>query len=129
MVNEAEKYKAEDEAAKEKITAKNELESYAFQMKQTVEDDKVKDKISADDIKLITEKCEETIKWLDANTTAEKDEFEYQKKELEKVCTPIITKMYQGAGGPGGMPGGMPGGGMPGGDNGAQGGPTIEEVD
>merc|ERR1739847_131307 len=49
-------------------------------------------------IKLITEKCEETIKWLDANTTAEKDEFEYQKKELEKVCTPIITKRYQAGG-------------------------------
>lgn len=73
-------------------------------MKQTVEDDKVKDKLSADEIKQISEKCEETIKWLDANQTAEKDEFEHQKKELEKICTPIITKMYQ-AGGAGGMPG------------------------
>merc|ERR1719327_167857 len=111
MVNDAEKYKAEDEAQKDKIQAKNELESYAFQMKQTVEDDKVKDKIS-------------------------EDEIEYQKKELEKICTPIITKMYQGAGGaPGGMPGGMPGGfpgGAAGGDQSAgaaSGGPTIEEVD
>ena len=74
----------------------NDLESYAFQMKQTVEDDKVKDKISADEVKTITDKCDDAIKWLDANQTAEKDEFEYQKKELEKVCTPIITKMYQG---------------------------------
>jgi len=73
-------------------------------MKQTVEDDKVKDKISEDEIKQINDKCEESIKWLDANQTAEKDEFEYQKKELEKVCTPIITKMYQASGG-GGMPG------------------------
>merc|ERR1712032_361797 len=124
MVNDAEKFKAEDEAQKDKIQAKNELESYAFQMKQTVEDDKVKDKISEDEIK--------TIQWLDANQTAEKDEFEYQKKELEKICTPIITKMYQGAGGaPGGMPGGMPGGfpgGAAGGDQSAgaaSGGPTI----
>merc|ERR1712210_296850 len=115
MVNDAEKFKAEDEAQKDKIQAKNELESYAFQMKQTVEDDKVKDKISEDEIKTISDKCSETIQWLDANQTAEKDEFEYQKKELEKICTPIITKMYQGAGGaPGGMPGGMPGG-FPGG--------------
>merc|ERR1712210_294989 len=114
-INDAEKFKAEDEAQKDKIQAKNELESYAFQMKQTVEDDKVKDKISEDEIKTISDKCSETIQWLDANQTAEKDEFEYQKKELEKICTPIITKMYQGAGGaPGGMPGGMPGG-FPGG--------------
>merc|ERR1712032_1319978 len=132
MVNDAEKFKAEDEAQKDKIQAKNELESYAFQMKQTVEDDKVKDKISEDEIKTISDKCSETIQWLDANQTAEKDEFEYQKKELEKICTPIITKMYQGAGGaPGGMPGGMPGGfpgGAAGGDQSAgaaSGGPTI----
>merc|ERR1711908_238371 len=115
----------------DRISSKNELESYAFQMKQTVEDDKVKDKISDEERKQIVEACDEAIKWLDANQTAEKDEFEYQKKELEKVCTPIITKMYQGAGGgmPDGMPGGMPGGGMPGGDaaGASSGGPTIEE--
>ena len=70
-------------------------------MKQTVEDDKVKDKISADEVDTITKKCEETISWLDGNQTAEKEEFEHQKKELESVCTPIITKMYQA----GGMPG------------------------
>ncbi|PIO70126.1 putative chaperone protein DnaK [Teladorsagia circumcincta] len=128
MVNEAEKYKAEDEAQKDRIGAKNSLESYAFNMKQTLEDEKLKDKISADDRKKIEEKCDEVIRWLDSNQTAEKDEFEHQQKELESVCNPIITKMYQAAGGaPGGMPGGMPGGGAHSG--GGAGGPTIEEVD
>merc|ERR1712147_395119 len=130
MVNDAEKYKQEDEAQKDRVQAKNELESYAFQMKQTVEDDKVKDKISADEVKTICDACDEAIKWLDNNQTAEKDEFAHQKKELEKVCTPIITKMYQGAGG--GMPGGMPDmSGAAGGDSAgaSAGGPTIEEVD
>merc|ERR1719180_560434 len=131
MVNDAEKFKAEDEAQKDRISSKNELESYAFQMKQTVEDDKVKDKISDEERKQIVEACDEAIKWLDGNQTAEKDEFAHQKKELEKVCTPIITKMYQGAGG--GMPGGMPdmGGAAAGGDSqgASAGGPTIEEVD
>merc|ERR1711937_44121 len=130
MVNDAEKFKAEDEAQKERISSKNELESYAFLMKQTVEDDKVKDKISDEERKQIVEACDEAIKWLDGNQTAEKDEFAHQKKELEKVCTPIITKMYQGAGG--GMPGGMPDmSGAAGGDSAgaSAGGPTIEEVD
>merc|ERR1719383_708192 len=66
-------------------------------MKQTVEDDKVKDKISDEERKQICEACDEAIKWLDGNQMAEKDEFNHQKKELEKVCTPIITKMYQGS--------------------------------
>ena len=75
----------------------------------------------------ILDRCNETINWLDK--TAEKEEFEHQQKELEKVCNPIITKLYQSAGGmPGGMPGGFPGGGAPP-SGGASFGPTIEEVD
>merc|ERR1712154_192519 len=57
MVNDAEKFKAEDDKQKERITAKNGLESFCFNMKSTIEDDKVKDKISDDDMKTITDKC------------------------------------------------------------------------
>merc|ERR1711913_279592 len=103
--------------------------------KTTLDDEKVKDKISEDDMKKITDKCDEIIKWLDANQLAEVDEFNDKQKEVEAVCNPIITKMYQAAGGapdgmpgmPGGIPGGMPGGAAPSGAGGA--GPTIEEVD
>jgi len=140
MVNEAEKFKDEDEKLKEKIQAKNGLESYAYNMKQSVEDEKVKDKISADDQKSVVDKCEEVLKWLDENSDASKEEYDAKQKEVEGVCAPIITKLYQAGGMPegmaGGMPGGMPGGGMPGGGmpdgaGNAQGGsgPTIEEVD
>jgi len=139
MVSDAEKFKNEDEAHRDRIQAKNGLESYAFNVKSTVEDEKLKDKISEDDKKAVTDKCNEIISWLDNNQSAEKEEYEHQQKELEKVCMPIMSKLYQGAGGAqaGGMPGGMPGGGMPGGAAGGAGaagagagsGPTIEEVD
>merc|ERR1712180_266914 len=62
MVNEAEKYKEQDEKVKELIQAKNGLESYAYNMKQSVEDEKVKDKISEEDRKTVVDKCEEIIK-------------------------------------------------------------------
>jgi L1 cell adhesion molecule like protein len=137
MVSDAEKFKADDEAAKEKVSAKNELESYAYQVKQSVDDEKLKDKISEEDKKAINDACDNCIGWLDANQTAEKDEFSHKKKELEGIVNPIMTKLYAAAGGPPGgmpcgMPGGMPGGGMPGGapaGDSAAGGPTIEEVD
>ncbi|NP_001295984.1 heat shock 70 kDa protein cognate 4 [Musca domestica] len=134
MVNEAEKYRNEDEKQKETIAAKNSLESYCFNMKATLDEENLKSKISESDRTTIMDKCNETIKWLDANQLAEKEEYEHRQKELEGVCNPIITKLYQGAGGaPGGMPGGMPGGfpgaggAAPGAGSGA--GPTIEEVD
>merc|ERR1712215_179771 len=137
MVQDAEKFKADDEKQKERISAKNSLESYCFNMKSTVEDDKFKDKVPEEDRNKILEACNEAIKWLDANQLGEKEEYEHKQKEIEQICNPIITKMYQAAGGapPGGMPGGMPGG-FPGADAGGaapgaggSSGPTIEEVD
>jgi len=135
MVNDAEKYKAEDEKQKAVIAAKNALESYCFNMKSTMEDEKLKDKISESDKTTILDKCNEVIRWLDANQLAEKEEYEHKQKELEALCNPIITKMYQSAGGvppgAGGMPGGFPGAGGAGAapGAGAGSGPTIEEVD
>jgi L1 cell adhesion molecule like protein len=142
LVQEAEKYKAEDEAHKKKVDAKNGLENYAYNMKNTISDEKVADKIDPEDKKKIETAIEETINWLDNNQLAEIDEFEDKTKELEGLCNPIIQKMYAAAGGaPGGAPGGMPGGmpdmgagGMPdmGGaapSGGAGAGPKIEEVD
>jgi len=137
MVQDAEKFKADDEKQKERISAKNSLESYCFNMKSTVEDDKFKDKVPEEDRNKILESCNEAIKWLDANQLGEKEEYEHKQKEIEQICNPIITKMYQAAGGaPGGMPGGFPGadGGAPGagappGAGSGGSGPTIEEVD
>merc|ERR1712172_135394 len=121
MVNDADKFKAEDEVQKERIGAKNGLESYCFNMKATVDDDKVKEKISDADKKAIVDKCDEAIKWLDGNQLGEKEEFADKQKEVEAVCSPIVSKLYQGAGG------GMPGAGT--GATGKGDGPTIEEVD
>eukprot|EP00055_Hartaetosiga_balthica_P018012 m.126826 g.126826 ORF g.126826 m.126826 type:complete len:639 (+) comp9438_c2_seq1:460-2376(+) len=124
MVSEAEKYKSEDDSIKEKIAAKNGLEQYAYSMKSTIEDDKVKDKISEDERKAVVAKCDEVLAWLDANQAAEKDEIEHQKKELESVCTPVVTKLYQ--------QGGMPDMGQaqqPSAPSDNHTGPTIDEVD
>jgi len=129
MVQDAEKFKADDDLQKDRISSKNALESYCFNMKSAVEDEKLKDKIPESDRKNIVDKCDEAIKWLDGNQTAEKDEYDDKLKELEGICNPIMTKLYQQAGaGAGGMPGGA---GMPGaGTTGSGGsGPTVEEVD
>jgi len=126
-VNDAEKYKAQDEAMREKVNAKNGLESYAFNLKSTVDDDKFKDKISDEDKKTIQEKCDEVLSWMDANPSAEKDEIEAKQKEIEGVANPIMSKLYAESGG---MPeGGMPNTGGPAPSTDQTTGPTIDEVD
>ena len=67
MVHEAEKYKDEDDKQRDRLQAKNSLEGYAFNMKTTVEDEKLKDKITDDDRKKVLDKCQDVIRWLDAN--------------------------------------------------------------
>merc|ERR1712020_284604 len=107
MVNDADKFKAEDEKQKERIAAKNGLESYCFNMKSTMDYEKLKEKISEDEKQTMSSKCDEALKWLDSNQLAEVEEFQDKQKEVEAVCNPIISKLYQ-------QQGGAPGGGMPG---------------
>jgi L1 cell adhesion molecule like protein len=124
MVSEAEKYAAEDEANKQKIEAKNGLENYCYSMRNTLSEEKLKDKFEGDDKENIEKALQETLDWLDRNQMAEKDEFDAKQKELEAVVNPIMMKVYQAAGGSGGMPDmGQAGGAAP------SGGPTVEEVD
>jgi len=136
MVSEAEKYKAEDDANRNRIEAKNGLENYCYSLKGSISGDEVASKMDPADKTTLEGKIEETITWLDSNPAAEKEEYEEKQKELEGVAMPILQKMG-GAAGAGGMPGGMPDmGGMPGGAPGGPaaaeepaGGPTIEEID
>merc|ERR1712062_720966 len=126
MVQEAEKYASEDSKLKEKVEAKNGLENYCFTMRNTLQEEKLKDKFEGGDKEKIEKAGQDALDWLDKNQLAEKDEFEAKQKEVEGIVNPIMMKVYQAAGGAGMPEGGMPGGGMPGGGGG---GPTVEEVD
>ncbi|VAI07200.1 unnamed protein product [Triticum turgidum subsp. durum] len=128
MVQEAEKYKAEDEEHKKKVDSKNALENYAYNMRNTIKDDKIASKLPEADKKKIEDAIDGAITWLDNNQLAEAEEFDDKRKELEGICNPIIAKMYQGAGAE--MPGGMDEDAPASAAGGSSGpGPKIEEVD
>ena len=158
MLREAEQYKgmqiihlercvliyrsAEDEAAAARIQSKNALESYAYNLRNSITDEKLADKFEASDKSKLETAVNETIQWLDSSQEASKEEYEEKQKELEGTANPIMQKLYGAAGGgPGGFPGGTDGfpgaGGAPGGFPGAGGfpggggeeGPSVEEVD
>lgn len=116
MVNDAEKYKAEDEAQRQRVSSRNQLENYIFSLKQAAND--AGDKLDESDKQTVVSKCEEALKWLDDNTLAEKDEYEHRLQELQKACSPIMTKLH------GGAQSSSTSGGSTSGS-----GPTVEEVD
>merc|ERR1712173_134904 len=96
MLKEAEKYKQDDARMAKRVAAKNGLEGYAYQVKTSVSDEKLT--IEQSDRDAIKVKCEEVLSWLDGNQTAECDEFEDRKKELESVVNPVMSKAYAGTG-------------------------------
>ena len=124
MVAEAEKFKAEDDAAAERIHAKNGLESYAYNLRNSLNEEAFASKLDAADKEKLQGAIDETITWLDNTQEGSTDEYTDKQKELEGIANPIMQKAYGAAGGAGPAPGAAPGG-APGGDE----GPQVEEID
>jgi len=100
MVKEAEEYAEEDARLKDLVDAKNSLETYAYNMRNTIDDeDKLGDKLSGEDKETIREAIDGALEWIEDNPAAAKEDFEDKLKELEDVCNPIVSQAYQAAGG------------------------------
>jgi len=100
MINDAEKYADDDKKVKDKVEARNELESYAYSLKTQINDkEKLGAKLSSEDKETIEKAVEEQIKWLEGNQNAETEEFKAHKKTLDDIVQPIMSKLYQGQGG------------------------------
>merc|ERR1712210_379029 len=108
MVREAEEFADEDAKVKEKVDKRNALEGYAYNLKNTLDDEEkgIADKISEEDKEKLEEAVKETLDWLDENDDAEVEEFEEKQKELEGIANPIMSKIYQQGGGGGAGGGG-----------------------
>nr|BAA04848.1 HSP70 [Lilium longiflorum] len=98
MVKEAERYKSEDEKHKKQVAAKNALETYIYNMRNAVNDERITSKLPAEVKKKIDDAMEGAIQWLEANQLAEVDEFDDKRRELEGICKPVIEKLCQGIG-------------------------------
>ncbi|CAD7085099.1 unnamed protein product [Hermetia illucens] len=122
MLAEAERYAEEDEKQRQRVASRNQLEAYVFGVKQAVEG--AGDKLSQSDKETALRVCDETIKWLDSNSLADKEEYEHRLKEVTSQCSPIMTKIHTG-----GAQQGSSCGQQAGGFGGARSGPTVEEVD
>ena len=109
MVREAEEFAEEDKKVKERIDGRNGLESYLYNLKNTLDDDEkgLADKISDEDKEELESTINEALDWLDENPEADKEDYDEKQKEVEQIANPIMRNLYQGAGAGGG--GGMGG--------------------
>jgi endoplasmic reticulum chaperone BiP len=115
MLREAEENAEADKAAAEKVTSKNGLESYCYNLKNQLDDEKgLGGKLDADDKETVSKAVQDALDWLEGNQSADAEDFKAKQKEVEKEVNPIISKVYQAAGGAGG---GAPGGGSGGDDD------------
>merc|ERR1719263_1132656 len=119
MVKEAEQFKEQDMAYAAKVEARNSFESYVYSLKNKMDEAGIKEAMGEEDTATLTEKIDAALAWLDENQSADKDEFDRQRKELEEVAMPIMQKAMQATGGGGG--------GMPGGPEGGEGGGAARE--
>ena len=100
MIKEAEELAEEDKKVRERIDARNKLETYIYNMRSTINDkDKLSDKLDSDDKEKIESTLKEALEWLDDNQNAEKDDYEEKLKEVEAVCNPVIKQVYEKSGG------------------------------
>ena len=129
MVSDAEKYKEEDEQNKLKIEAKNGLESYVYNIKTSINDEKMKSVISEEDKSQLEDKATEILQWIESNDSATKEEYDEKKQEMESISNPIMSKLYGQQGGDPSQMGGMPPGFDPSQMGGMPSGPNVEEVD
>jgi len=116
MLKEEEEHREQDRQMRERIEARNQLEGYAYNLKNQIGDpEKMGGKIPAEDKKKLDDAIKDALDWLDDNKEAEKDAYDEKRKELENVVNPILTKAYQASGGAPGGPGGPGGAGAEGG--------------
>ncbi|RLN23463.1 luminal-binding protein 3-like [Panicum miliaceum] len=95
MVREAEEFAEDDRKVRERVDARNKLETYVYQVKSAVDDSEMADKMDVEEKEKVEEAVRDANEWLDGNSDAEKEDYEEKLKELEDVCNPVISAAYQ----------------------------------
>lgn len=110
LLYDARRFEAEDQKERERIEARNKCETYAYQCKQTLEE--YGNRLSSEDREKVENACKRAIGFVEQNQQANKEEYDYQFEECQRVCSRILTKLHQQSS-----------------SNNNQQGPKVEEVD
>lgn len=99
LIKESERFKTEDEIIKKKIESKNSLENYLYSVKNSLKDEKFKDKLQGNEKENIQKLVDEATRWIESQENAQAEEFANKQKKIEEVFNPIMMRIYQQTGG------------------------------
>ena len=115
MVREAEEAAADDKARLAKVEARNEMEGYLYNARNSIRDESVKSKLGEDAVADAEKNIQDGLDWLDAHPAEEAATYKEELKKYEERIRPVLLRLYKGAGGDSGEE--------------APAGPAVEEVD
>ncbi|CAF4151853.1 unnamed protein product, partial [Rotaria magnacalcarata] len=95
MIKVAELFSDEDKLVKQRIEAKNDLESYTYLLRnQLINQKGYFQELSPKETSTIKNAVDNQIKWIDSNINAKTDEFKKQKKKLETIVLQIMSTIH-----------------------------------
>ena len=127
MLKEAEDNAEADKLARQTVEAKNQLESYLYSLRSTLDDEAMKEKIVGESRETLTKVVTDALTWLEENASTDKDSYDEKRREVEAVANPILTKVYAATAGPEGSTEASSSSADAAADDNA--GPTVEEAD
>merc|ERR1739841_226221 len=102
MIEEAKQYEEEDRIVKERMDARNGLESYLYGLKNTMDDESRSNNIPAEDKRELLELVDDKLDWMESNPEGSADEYADHRKEVEQIANPLMRQFYAGGDGGGG---------------------------
>jgi L1 cell adhesion molecule like protein len=94
MIEEAEKFKSQDDAQAAKVAAREEVKNYIYQVMDSLENATMVEKVTSEELEKVEEGCQDALEWLEQNESAEKEQLDAKKRQLETVIKPVMMKMY-----------------------------------
>ncbi|KAJ4781198.1 70 kDa heat shock protein [Rhynchospora pubera] len=96
MIEDAERFKAEDEAQMRKIHARNKLENFAYALRNAVKEKKIIKSVISEHRRYVEDALKVVITWLMNNKELHSEHvYEIKMEELKRECFPHISKIYQ----------------------------------
>jgi len=95
MIADAQKYDTEDKLLRDRILAKNEFDNYVYGTKSIIADESVKQKLSEESYKLLSDYVQQLITWTEENVDGSQEEYKQMQDDAKKIISEYFVEVYR----------------------------------